>query len=260
MTENMIANEQYEPRIRWYRRMSWLLLLIVLIAAVVFSASSGAFEVGVRQTFHVIWDRCIARLDEIAFWSELTDAWDKFADLRVIGSMVGMLDDWTDSLRNWLTPDYSPREASVVWDIRVPRVFLGAAVGGLIALGATLIQAAFRNPLADPGLTGVSAAGAWAALLMTFVPGWSLVADAPWTWDLRIIQPTAAALGCLLVIILLWVISRQQRSIEPISFVLTGIAINAVAIAGIGLTNALNGDVLQQATSFWATGGLRQAT
>jgi iron complex transport system permease protein len=260
MTDLALANERPEPRPRWYQRSSWLLLVLVLTAAVIYSASSGAFDVGVRQTFHVIWDHLVSRLDDFAIGRFLDDLWDGFAALPVIGSIVGFLDDFTESFRGWLTPEYSPREDSVIWDIRVPRVFLGAAVGGLIALGATLIQAAFRNPLADPGLTGVSATGAWAALLMTFVPTWTLVDSALWTWSLKVIQPAAAAIACFLVLILLWLISRQQGSVESISFVLTGIAINAVAIAAIGLTNAFNGDVLQQATSFWATGGLSQAT
>jgi iron complex transport system permease protein len=130
----------------------------------------------------------------------------------------------------------------------------------LIALSAVLLQSAFRNPLADPGLVGISSAGAWAAFLMTFVPTWSLLADAPWTWSLKVIQPGAAIVACLGVTFLLWWLARQFDTIESITFVLAGIAINALMIAGIELTNALHGDVLEQATSHWATGGLSQAT
>lgn len=252
--------ESNQPRRRWMQRLSWLILWVALGSVVLYSASTGAYELGVRQTFHVFWNHAIDRLEMVAIWSRVVDLWDRLAGLPVISSVVGTLDNATSSWRRWLTPGYSARDDAVIRDIRAPRVLLGSAVGGLIALGATLIQAVFRNPLADPGLTGVSTTGAWVALLTTFVPTWGFAANVPWTWDLRIIQPIAAALACLLAVLLLWVVSRQHGAIEPISFVLTGIALNAVMLAAIGLTNAINGDVLQQATSFWAAGSLSQAT
>lgn len=252
--------EMNQPRCHWVQRLSWLILLLLLIGSVLYSVSTGAFELGVRQTFHVFWDHEIERLETLGVWPHLVDIWHGFAGLPVVSTIVSWIDDATAGLRRWLTPGYSPRDDAVIWEIRAPRVLLGAAVGGLIALGATLIQAVFRNPLADPGLTGISTTGAWVALLMTFVPTWGFATNVPWTWDLRIFQPAAAALACLLAVSLLWMVSRQQGAIESISFVLTGIALNAVMVAAIGLTNAVNGDVLQQATSFWAAGGLSQAT
>lgn len=240
--------------------LTWLVLWIVLLAVVLYSASTGAFEVGIRQTLHVIRDQAVDRLDDLAFRDSVVGLWYGFTELPGASVGIGWLDDSSQRFRTWLMPAYTPRDEAVIWDIRVPRVFLGAVVGGLIALAATMIQAVFRNPLADPGLTGVSAGGALAALLMTLVSGWSVVPGLLWEWNLRIVQPLAASLACLLVLGLLWFVSQRQGSIDSLTFVLTGIAINAVLIAGIGLTNALNGDVLQQATSFWATGGLSQAT
>jgi iron complex transport system permease protein len=248
------------PRPRWYQRLPWLLLCVVLCGSVLYSLSTGAFSVGARQSFHIIWDHFVRGLHRIAVWDEVVNAWDGFATLPGVGEVVGLLDDATESLRSWLTPAYTARDDSVIWQIRAPCVFLGVAVGGLIALAATLLQSAFRNSLADPGLVGISSAGAWAALLTTFLPTLSLVADAPWSWLRKVVQPGAAILACLGVTCLLWWLARRSGTIEPMTFVLAGIAVNAMAIAGIGLTNAINGDVLEQATSFWATGGLSQAT
>ncbi|MEJ7840004.1 MAG: iron ABC transporter permease [Thermomicrobiales bacterium] len=208
----------------------------------------------------MIRDHAVDWLDDLTIRDAAVSQWRGFSELPGASSMIGWLDGSTDRFRTWLTPAYTPRDESVIWDIRVPRVFLGAVVGGLIALAATLIQAVFRNPLADPGLTGVSAGGALAALLMTFVSGWSIAPGISGDWNLRISQPLAASMACFLVLGMLWFVSQRQGSIDSLTFVLTGVAINAVLIAGIGLTNAVNGDVLQQATSFWATGGLSQAT
>jgi iron complex transport system permease protein len=248
------------PRPRWYQRLPWLLLCVLLVGSVLYSLSSGAVSVGARQSFHIIWDHFIRALHRLAVWDEIVDTWDGFAALPGIGAIVGLVDKGTQPLRSWLTPAYTARDDSVIWQIRVPRVFLGVAVGGLIALAAALLQSAFRNPLADPGLVGIASTGAWAAFLTTFLPTWSLVGDAPWSWLLKVVQPGGAIFACLAVTCLLWWLARRSGTIEPMTFVLAGLAVNAMAIAGIGLTNAIKGNVLEQATSFWATGGLSQAT
>lgn len=250
MTEASRTSSLLDQRIHWFQRMPWLILLVVLVLSVLQSASTGSFPVSGRQALHVILDHATDGLNTIPGWSIIENGWIWFASLPVISDTVSFLDDRTTTFRTWLTPEYSGREASVVWDIRMPRIFLGAAVGGLIALSATLLQGAFRNPLADPGLIGISSAGAWCALLMSF---------ASWGYSLTLTQPVAAFFGCLAITLLLWYIANHNGTIEIVTLILAGIAIQITLTAAIGITNAINGDVLLTATSYWATGGLDQA-
>jgi iron complex transport system permease protein len=67
----------------------------------------------------------------------------------------------------------SPQQAAVLWNIRLPRVLLGALVGAALAVSGALLQGVFRNPLADPGLIGVSsgaALGAVAVIVLGVAP------------------------------------------------------------------------------------------
>jgi iron complex transport system permease protein len=208
------------PRpIRWYQRGTWLLLICLLLVSVIVSASTGAFAVGGKQVVHILLDKVFNGTP--GWW-----VWDS------------------------LIAEYGKPAASVIWQIRLPRILLGAAVGGLTALSAVLLQGAFRNPLADPGLIGISSGGAWFALLVSFA---SFPISSTWT------TPVAAFAGCLIVTVVLWRIASRNGTIELMTLILSGVAIQAMLAAAIGLTSALKGDVLQQASSFWSTGGLAQA-
>src|ERR671918_3173283 len=69
------------------------------------------------------------------------------------------------------SPLSAPEEA-IVWELRVPRVALGALVGAMLALAGATYQGVFRNPLADPYLLGVAAgAGLGATIAIAYGPG-----------------------------------------------------------------------------------------
>ncbi|MGA2930133.1 MAG: iron chelate uptake ABC transporter family permease subunit, partial [Solirubrobacteraceae bacterium] len=65
----------------------------------------------------------------------------------------------------------TPLQSAIVWQVRAPRVVLGALVGAMLAVAGSAYQGTFRNPLADPYLLGVSeGAGAGATVVIAFVP------------------------------------------------------------------------------------------
>ena len=64
----------------------------------------------------------------------------------------------------WVTPSWQPFEASIVWDVRLPRVLLATIVGAGLAVVGAALQAILRNPLADPYLLGTSAGAALGAV------------------------------------------------------------------------------------------------
>ncbi len=149
-----------------------------------------------------------------------------------------------------LTPDWSPSDEAIIWQLRLPRVLLGAITGaGLAVVGASL-QAATRNPLADPYLFGISAGAALGAVTVLLHTGAFL---GPLT------LPIAAFAGALLSVGLVTGVAGSQRRLSPDRLILSGVAVSFVLMAA---TNFLifQGD-RQGAASiiFWMLGSLGHA-
>ena len=147
--------------------------------------------------------------------------------------------------------------AYVLWHIRLPRAVFALLVGASMGLAGALTQGLFRNPLADPGLLGVSAGAACAAALtIVLVSGPVLALPLAWrVWCL----PAAAFAGALGVC---FTLDRVARWITPGSIsglLLTGVALNALAAAIIGLCTYLATDEQLRSLSFWTLGSLAGA-
>lgn len=139
---------------------------------------------------------------------------------------------------------------TIVLDIRLPRVLLAIIVGGGVAVAGAAIQGLFRNPLADPALIGVSSG---AALF-----GSAFIVLAPSTPVIGMLGvPGAAFLGGLAATALVLEIGRRGGSMS--SMLLAGIAINAIAIAGVGVFSYLSSDVQLRSVAFWALGSFGEA-
>jgi iron complex transport system permease protein len=140
---------------------------------------------------------------------------------------------------------------AVLWNIRFPRVALGVLVGASLGCAGALLQGGFSNPLAEPGVIGVSSGAAVGAVLVItlgLVPfgGWTITA--------------AAFTGGLTTVIVVYLASRHDGRIEVITVVLTGIAVNALAGALIGLAMFFSDDAQLRSITFWTLGSLAQAT
>ncbi|WP_242837321.1 FecCD family ABC transporter permease [Alkaliphilus transvaalensis] len=132
---------------------------------------------------------------------------------------------------------------TVIKNIRLPRTLIAMVVGANLAVAGALLQAVMRNPLADPGLTGVSSGAALAAItIMLVFP------------NLSGIVPLAAfiggALACLLVFSLAW-----KKGIDPIRIILAGVAVNAILGGGTSLLSILYSDRIQ-GVLMWLNGSL----
>jgi iron complex transport system permease protein len=144
--------------------------------------------------------------------------------------------------------------AYVLWNIRLPRALFSVLVGASLGLAGALTQGLFRNPLADPGLLGVSAGAACAAAL-TIVVVSGLNLPIPISWRVWLL-PAAAFGGALGVC---FTLDRIARWITPGSIaglLLTGVALNALAAAVIGLCTYLATDEQLRSLSFWTMGSL----
>ena len=124
-------------------------------------------------------------------------------------------------------PDGSLRDA-IVWQLRLPRALLAALVGAALASAGVLTQGLFRNPLADPGILGVSAGAMLAAVL-----GFMFGVERHGLW----VTPLLAAGGAALVLLLLLALHRAQRSLATL--LLSGFALGTLCAAIATLCLAL---------------------
>ena len=143
----------------------------------------------------------------------------------------------------------------VFMEIRAPRVTLAGFVGAALALSGAALQGLFRNPLADPGLIGVSSGAALGAVAM-IVAGSALAmpsAVAPFA------LPLAAVAGAMLVTLFLTAFASRYGQFSIVTIVLVGIAVNALAGVGIGVFQYLSDDAQLRTLTFWMMGSFGRA-
>lgn len=145
--------------------------------------------------------------------------------------------------------------ALVFWSIRLPRVVVAVLVGASLGLAGAVMQGLFRNPLADPGLIGVSSSAALAAVATIVLGiGWIEPGLRPYA------LPAAAFLGGLAGTLVVWRIGTIGGETLTATTLLAGIAVNAVAQAGIGLLIFLSDEQQLRDLSFWLLGSLAGTT
>ena len=140
-----------------------------------------------------------------------------------------------------------PIVAQVLWDIRLPRVLFSAVAGAALAVTGVAMQALFRNPLAEPGLVGISsggALGAVAAIVLT-AGGFLVIA-------------TAAFAGSLAATFVAYLLGRRHPGMAGL--LLAGIAVNAIAGSAIGLFTYAADDRQLRDLTFWSLGSLAGGT
>ena len=146
----------------------------------------------------------------------------------------------------------SALDAGIVWQIRAPRVVLGAIVGATLAMAGASYQGVFQNPLADPYLLGVAAGAGLGATIAV-----AEVSD-PTTWAVDPV-PLAAFLGALVAVALTYVLGRSgQRQRTTTSLILAGVAVGSFFTAIQTYTQQRNTPTLMQVYS-WILGGLSTA-
>lgn len=145
----------------------------------------------------------------------------------------------------WAPTD--PIVESTLWVVRFPRIVMGLAVGAALAVAGAVMQAVFGNPLAEPGVVGVSsgaALGASAAIALGASvlggPGVALF----------------AFIGGLLATLLVYAVARAGGRTEVVTLLLTGIAVNAIAQAGIAFVLFVADTASREQIVFWQLGSL----
>lgn len=153
---------------------------------------------------------------------------------------------------------FTAQQESVLLFIRLPRVILGLAIGAALAVSGAVLQSLFRNPLADPGLIGVSS-GAALAVSMAIVLGESL-SFSFLSFNKPYFLPFAAFFGGMAATIFIYRIGKKKIGANVATMLLAGIAVNAFAVAGIGLMSFLATDAQLRNITFWNLGSLGGAS
>jgi len=149
------------------------------------------------------------------------------------------------------------RDFTVVLDIRLPRLFLGILIGGGLAISGVVMQGLFRNPLADPGLVGVSS-GAGLGAVGVIVLGTTVLAPLTGFLGIYALQISAFAGGLLTTLVLYRVATSHGRTAVA-TMLLAGIAIAALAGAVTGVLVYLADDAQLRDLTYWGLGSLSGA-
>ncbi|NVK35190.1 MAG: iron chelate uptake ABC transporter family permease subunit [Rhodobacteraceae bacterium] len=152
------------------------------------------------------------------------------------------------SLRDWI----------VLTDIRLPRMIMGVFVGAALAVCGAVMQGLFRNPLADPGLVGVSS-GAGLGAASFIVLGNGILQPVAMLLGIYAV-PVAAFVGALATTSLLYRIGTRSGITSVATLLLAGIAIAALSGAATGLLVFVADDSQLRDLNFWQLGALTGAT
>ncbi len=148
---------------------------------------------------------------------------------------------------DWLPLPAHAAGDQTLWAIRFPRVVMAALVGAGLAVSGLLMQAIFGNPLAEPGVIGISSGAAVGAGL-SIVFGLTIFGQ----WTTAVLAFATGLIATLLV----YFMSRADGRTEVVTLVLTGIAINAIAGAAIALLTFLGDTQSREQIVFWQLGSL----
>ncbi|EDS78435.1 ferrichrome transport system permease protein FhuG [Clostridium botulinum C str. Eklund] len=132
---------------------------------------------------------------------------------------------------------------SIIMDMRLPRIIIAVFVGAGLSISGALLQSVMNNPLADPGITGVSSGASLLAItVMLYFP------------NLHGILPLMAFLGAILACMMVFILS-WDKGLNPMRVILSGVAVNAVFVGATSLLSILNSDKIQ-GILLWINGSI----
>lgn len=139
----------------------------------------------------------------------------------------------------------------IVTEIRAPRIALTLIIGAGLGLSGALLQGTLRNPLADPGIIGVSASAALGAVV-------AVALGAAYSSWLAAMGATVAGIAGMALV--MWIARSASGRTEVVTIVLGGVAVTAFAAAVLSLVVALSDTAGARSATFWTTGSLALAT
>lgn len=196
------------------KKMTWILSLsLLLILSIVFCVMSGSVNLPFQVTG------------------------------KIILSHLPFLD---------IDPSWTTAQESIVWNLRLPRVFLALIVGAMLATSGVAFQGILRNPLADPYILGVSTGAAFgAALAIVFFQGFSFFGQS--------VLPFFAFVGGLISLAFVFTLSKHNGQFERETLILAGVVVQALLGAFLSFLIAVSGQQMQEII-FWMMGSLASSS
>ncbi|WP_404932357.1 FecCD family ABC transporter permease [Loktanella sp. D2R18] len=175
-----------------------------------------------------------------------------FAIAVSVGAVAIPLETVWGILINKIAPDTLPRDWSrgreaIVWDIRFPRAILASLVGAGLAMVGASLQAVTRNPLADPHLLGISAGGAFGAILALLHTGLFIG---------LLTVPLLAFAGSLGATLIVLAVSQFASATSADRLVLAGVAVSFIVMSAANVLIFLGDPRATHTVVFWMLGGL----
>lgn len=216
--------------------LAWPLMIVLFTVALLLNVGMGAFSVSPDRILVITLNHLGEGLDKLPWLDPVRGA------IAEAANAIGI-----NRANLGLTADITRQQDSVVWIIRLPRTLMAASVGAGLAICGAAMQGMFRNPLADPSLIGVSSGSALGAVFsivfgVTILGAWTL--------------PVFAFVGGLVTTAVVYLIARHGGRAEVVTLLLAGVALNAIAGAGIGLLLSIAGDAQLRNATFWTLGSL----
>lgn len=164
----------------------------------------------------------------------------------------GSADIPTAKVFNILAGNGTSTENTIIFDIRLPRIILAVLAGASLSVSGVVLQALFRNPMADPYILGISSgAGLGAALAMLFGVSFTVI----WFFGIS----ASAFLGGIIAILIVYNIAKIKNSLPVQTLLLSGIAVSAFFSACIMFIMLISGDKLH-GIMFWLFGSMSSAS
>ncbi len=175
----------------------------------------------------------------------------------MLGLLTGPLDISAREVAAILAgADAAEPHAVTVLDIRLPRVLLALLIGAALAQAGAALQGIFRNPLAEPGLIGISSGAALAAVAVI------VLSEPAGLFELvpaRVVLPLATFAGGAAATALVLRLALVDGQTRIATLLLSGLALNAIAGAGIGFFSHVASDSALRSVTFWMFGSLGRA-
>lgn len=148
--------------------------------------------------------------------------------LFIFAVNTGSLKVTPSELFSGLFIEYNP-DVATIYDLRFPRIFIAMLGGAATAVSGVLLQAVMKNPLADPGIIGVSSGASLVAVIVTaFFP------------SLFFLAPMLAFIGGLIAFMLVYSLS-WNGGLSPLRIILVGVAVNALCTGIMSAFNSATG-------------------
>jgi len=156
----------------------------------------------------------------------------------IVGNIMGTIHITISQIFDTIGGNHESIQNKVIWNIRLPRMILAALVGVNLALSGAILQGVMKNPLADPGIIGISSgAGLFGILILVVFPQWQKLV------------PLAAFCGAMLAAVIIYSLA-WKGGIEPTRIILSGVAVSALFSAGISAILVFYSDRVHGALTF----------